>query len=396
MRALSIIGGTGSMLIGAKEQGYEILGGFDWRKYYHTGTFEFNFGTPLFNNYEDLKKEIVVPKDLDLIIGHTECGFYSRLNQNKDQVVLNKGDIPIYMGIVKDLQPKFFVMDNLPDSLQAVNAKEWEENFPNYDIFFEWISNFNYGNTQKGRNRLFVIGAKKEFGFFFVPNEKENNLKFKDIISGLPPLDDILKINHVHKNDNHKVNLWHYNIDPTIPITCKDKIILKQYREFLKDYPKRKTLNYYTTKRKIKYKFGSYIMDMDYTSFVLTGGMMGTVDHLYRPDTLLPLTIRERARIQGAPDDYIFQPYEYINDEKIYKYLITQTGKFMPVQFTSFLTKQIKDFLEGNRDLTKYTKKRLIVSHELINFTKWRYCQLHNYSNKESCNYCNISCCNKR
>ena len=40
LKALSFIGGIGSMLIGAKRQDYEIIGNVEWRDYYHTGTFE--------------------------------------------------------------------------------------------------------------------------------------------------------------------------------------------------------------------------------------------------------------------------------------------------------------------------------------------------------------------
>lgn len=393
MDLLSIIGGTGSMAIGAKEQGWNILGGYEWRKYYHTGTFEHNFNAPLFSDYQQMKKELSIPKDLDLVIGHTECGSYSRLNQRKNSVVEDPGDIPVFIEIVQDLRPKFFAMDNLPDSLRAVKAKDWVEAFPDYDIFFEWISNFNYGNIQKGRNRLFVIGAKKELGFFFVPNEKENSLRFKDVIKGLDPYKDDVGINHVHKTDEHMVNLWKFNIDPTVSIDCKEKITLKEYKEFIKDYPSKKILRYYAKDRTIKCKIGSHIMDMDHYSYVLTGGMLGTVDHLYRPDTLNPITMRERLRIQGAPDNYVLKPFDYINEEKAYKYLITQTGKFMPVQFTSFLTKQIKDFLENKRDLNQYSGKRWIKPHETIKKTKWDYCHQHKYSNKKVCDYCYITCC---
>ena len=43
MKALGMICGIGSMLIGAKRQGYDIVGNIEWRPGYWTGTFEHNF-----------------------------------------------------------------------------------------------------------------------------------------------------------------------------------------------------------------------------------------------------------------------------------------------------------------------------------------------------------------
>ena len=63
------------MLIGAKQQGYEILGNIEWRKYYHTGTFERNFpGGFMIDHLKDLTPEqIEKSKGVDVILGHTEC-----------------------------------------------------------------------------------------------------------------------------------------------------------------------------------------------------------------------------------------------------------------------------------------------------------------------------------
>ena len=37
----------------------------------------------------------------------------------------------------------------------------------------------------------------------------------------------------------------------------------------------------------------------------------------------------------------------------------------MPVEFCTFITQQIKDFLEGNRNEEDYTQKRLIKPEQL-------------------------------
>ncbi len=46
MRVIGLTCGVGSMLIGAKQLGMDVVGNIEWRKYYHTPTFEKNFEPP--------------------------------------------------------------------------------------------------------------------------------------------------------------------------------------------------------------------------------------------------------------------------------------------------------------------------------------------------------------
>ena len=78
-------------------------------------------------------------------------------------------DIPLFAEAVRVLGPKVFSMDNLPASLLQFGPDWWAEQCPGYDINFEWASNYDYGNPQKNRKRLFVIGAKSDLGFYFIP-----------------------------------------------------------------------------------------------------------------------------------------------------------------------------------------------------------------------------------
>ena len=41
MKVLGVFGGIGSMMIGAKKQGYQVIGNIEDRKYFFTGTFEY-------------------------------------------------------------------------------------------------------------------------------------------------------------------------------------------------------------------------------------------------------------------------------------------------------------------------------------------------------------------
>lgn len=179
MKALGMICGIGSMLIGAKRQGYDIVGNIEWRPGYWTGTFEHNFpGAFMAKDLKSLTPEQLEQcKGIDYMAGHTECGNFSPMNMHHlpghDPVF---SDIPNFAEAVRVLEPKVFAMDNLPPSLFQFGPDWWAAQCPGYDIDFEWVSNFNYGNPQKHRKRLFVIGAKSDLGFYFIPGEKPGEL----------------------------------------------------------------------------------------------------------------------------------------------------------------------------------------------------------------------------
>ena len=51
MKVLGVFGGIGSMMIGAKKQGYQVIGNIEDRKYFFTGTFEYNFPGAFFCSF---------------------------------------------------------------------------------------------------------------------------------------------------------------------------------------------------------------------------------------------------------------------------------------------------------------------------------------------------------
>lgn len=391
LKALGMICGVGSMLIGAKRQGFEIVGNIEWRKYYHTGTFEHNFpGSFMVDRIEDLDQEkFKACQDLDLIIGHTECGNFSNMRANKTNAIDagDKGDIPQFIEAIKKLRPKFFAMDNLPKSLIVADWRWYMGNLPDYDIHFEWVNNYGYGNLQKNRKRLFVIGSLRELGFYFIPGEFEHDTTIIERLEEISP----------DAENNERLDLdaiysgWgRYNFDPDYIDKSVDenRITLRELQGFLKDLPLNNIIPYYNRKGEQKLRIGFYLINVEGHAGVLSGGG-AALDNHFRSDTLYPFTIRERAKIQGCPDDFVFFPKGITQTGKQYGSLIKQTGKFMPVEFCTFLTQQIKDFLEGTRDEGDYTQKRLINPNNYVDQNKYDFCQTVGYSNQEKvCEFC--------
>lgn len=264
-------------------------------------------------------------------------------------------------------------MDNLPKSLIGYEIEKWMAQLgKEYNLFPEWVSNFHYGSTQINRRRFFLIGARKEFeDYVFIPGEFEHKKMLRDVIGDLPPKKDIRAINHVHWPDSALMMGWgSHNFDLT---KGKDCVTLGDFKKVIKDYPDKKNFSYYNRFGESKLRPGYSKIILDNYSPVLSGGGSAPDNH-YRSDTLNPLTMRERLRIQGAPDDFILDPLDYMRDHKTYMAVYKQTGKFMPVEFTEYIADQIKHYLSGKK-FKRSTGKRFIKRNEYIDKAKGLACR---------------------
>jgi len=74
-RMLGIISGIGSMMVPALDKELkdkiEVVGNYEWRKYYQTGTFEHNFHAPLWPSWEEVPA--TAKEDIDIVMSHPEC-----------------------------------------------------------------------------------------------------------------------------------------------------------------------------------------------------------------------------------------------------------------------------------------------------------------------------------
>jgi site-specific DNA-cytosine methylase len=396
-RALGITSGIGSMLIGARTAGFKILGNIDWRKYYHVkdeqgrNTFTENFPGAFFKkNYKELtNEEKKLIQGCDIAFLHPECGNFSNLRVKKGpEVRSNPGDIPLASQMIQIIQPKFFVMDNLPKALIAYNMEQWARDLPGYDLFPEWISNYNYGNCQKNRKRFFLIGALKELGFVFRPGEFPSEMILSDVIGDLPD-HDIPEWNHIHfKPEDLIPSGW--SAHQFLIERPGNRITFKEFQDFIKDFKPGENFTYYNKKGEKHVRPGYYKISPDRPGHVLTGGG-SALDNHYLTTTLMPLTIRERARIQGCPDSFLFYPLNYMDDlhksVSTYAAVYKQTGKFMPVEFCEFVSRQIIGHLKN--EPLKITVNRCIKSNPYINENKIWYCKNVGYSDQgKACIYC--------
>ncbi|MCK5347112.1 MAG: DNA cytosine methyltransferase, partial [Candidatus Heimdallarchaeota archaeon] len=90
---------------------------------------------------------------------------------------------------------------------------------------------------------------------------------------------------------------------------------------------------------------------------------------LLHPRSCLPLSIRERARVMGFPDNFNFYGTKYENDgtwvHNRNATMIQQTGRCIPCEFPGFLIQQFNAFLNNDQSYI-CSMKRLTKEHKLI------------------------------
>jgi len=332
--AAGFLSGVGSMLIGAKLAGFKVLYNIEDRKSMLPESFEMNFdGAKFYRSIEE------APKDkIDLLMGHPPCGNFSSMTNSTKKSIKDfagrrkdPGKIPNFVEAVKIIKPRYFVMENLIKSTQAFPFSEYQRNLANdYDLSINEIHNWDYGNSQKFKKRLFVIGSLKDEGYKFIPiTTPKDGKTVRECIGDLPLSGDIPEINHEHVDPDEMAPFyWGVNDDGSV----KHKTY-REIRKIMLDMPPGKAPTYINRDGVEKFKIGMRRMYLDKHAFTQTGGSKGRSTPKIHPITGYPITVREKLRIQGAPD--WFKITGDPTEQNI------QSGKFIAVEFCEYVAKQI-------------------------------------------------------
>lgn len=390
MRALGLTSGIGSMLVGARNAGFEIVGNVEWRKYYHKkdgngkNTFTENFpGAFLYHAMKDLDAgHINRLQGVDLVMSHPECGNFSQLNRFRSETQSNPGDIPLFLEMVQKIQPRFFVMDDLPRAFIAFPIEEYQRMLPDYDLFPEWVSNYHYGNIQKNRKRMFMIGSRKEEKFNFIPGEFEHQNTIKTVIGDLLGKDGIGIPNH----ESHVLSA--VSSRATHMRFRNDRPTWGEVRDFFANEDEGRIFYYHGPEGQKLTRPGFRKAHWNGHSGVLSGQNPDV-----HPITNLPLSIRERARIQGFPDDFLFYG-TVLEDDGTWNTerntaMIKQTGKAMPVQFCEYVSQLIAAHSCYDYPPVNITGQRFLKQDSYIESAKKDYCRQFGFDQQDKvCHTC--------
>ena len=345
MNIVSFFSGAGGLDLGFQNAGIKVI----WANEYDKDIWQ-TYDKNHVNTYLDKRsivdiKEHEVP-ECDGIIGGPPCQSWSEagakrgVNDKRGQLFFD------FIRILEAKQPKFFLAENVSGMLFGRHNEALEgikDLFRNagigYELSFQMLNASDFGVPQD-RKRVFFVGIRKDLNFKFqFPQPLRNKTTLKDSILDLE--DSVVPAKESNKTNgencvfpNHeymiggfssmfmsrnRVRGWdeqsftiqaggrHAPIHPQAP---KMKLVGKNSREFIKGK-----------------------------------------EHLYRR-----LSVRECARIQTFPDDFIFH---YNNVGAGYKMI----GNAVPVKLSENIAMSIKKQLKGHNE-NKNIQLRMEIPQE--------------------------------
>ncbi|OUQ90100.1 hypothetical protein B5G50_02735 [Brevibacillus brevis] len=302
-------------------------------------------------------------EEVFLVVGGPPCQAFSTAGNRKGLEDFRGNVISNYLRVIKEIQPQFFIMENVrgilstemkyvPDEFEEykdiVNlkgsvvyflTKEFEKY--GYSISFTLFNSANYGVPQK-RERVIIFGHKGERIPLPSPTHSSTGdetgnkwVSFSEAIQGLDPD----KHDYIELSERMKHYLaflsggqyWKH-----LPEDIVQEAMGKSY--FLGGG---KTGFY----RRLSY-------DKPSPTLVTSPSMPATM--LAHPEELRPLSVQEYARIQQFPDHWKFQG----SIMNIYK----QIGNAVPVGLGYMAGKTIMDFYKGDYDKTREKTNKIPYS----------------------------------
>ena len=310
IKVLDIFSGCGGLSFGFLKQGYEVVAGIDhWEDSVKTFEYNHNGAKGIVADLGNFKPEIFNEfMGVDVVVGGPPCQGFSisgKRNPNDPRNNLYKG----FVKTVAHLNPKAFILENVPNLVSMDSGKIKDQiikDFSNlgYDVKYKIMLASDYGVPQN-RRRVVFVGVKGVNSYNF-PSGKTVDLKLKittkDAISDLPDdsVVDGSKNKIKPKNDyqtkmranatkvfNHQITNHDQKTIDTIALVPDGKNY-KSLPEHLKNTRK---VNIAWT----RYSSSKPSLTID----------TGHRHHFHYKYNRVP-TVRESARLQSFPDDFVF------------------------------------------------------------------------------------------
>lgn len=384
--------GIGSVLIPSNKYGFTIGNCFENRKEFKKfNPLEKYFNVKLYDNMDDFISET---KKIDIIISQPKCGMFSTYPSTREQEYTTHPHFNMLFKIIQKYKPSFFAIENLPKLFELYDIEDFYKGTNNeYDIFPEYITNAGYSNVQL-RRRLWIIGARKDIIYTFRADEKTPIITVKDVIGDLLTEESYHQFSNHHKIDQNgqvkfMVNVTSIDGKPFRPTNDFTWGQLKEYR-FDYESGERRVFKYTNHKGETWVK--GFIKPTYWNRY--TGTLAGSDCTPLHPKRFDPLTIRERLRFQGVPDDYKFEGIK-LNDKEemdVRKNIIYywMTSRCIPVQFVDYLMNEFYLFMSHIKGPERSVKR--LYSNKLINYVKYAGCQKELLSRRYgNCVHCQIN-----
>lgn len=214
LKILGICGAQGALLFPIKKY---LIGNVEPRAVFHDPKeHQWNLNFPNIPFERTLNK--FLKSKVDVIIGSPSCGHSSIFSYSRRKTLGKPREdkcLSLYLSSVKTFKPKIFIMENLPKLMDLIPIEEWESNLKDYKLIVHCHSVFDFGNSQKSRKRLLLVGIRKDLNNKVYQNfsniysvRKKNDPYYHFLVKDLPNL--IIKSQNYRENDDRKMAMYKY------------------------------------------------------------------------------------------------------------------------------------------------------------------------------------------
>lgn len=284
---LSLFAGCGGLDLGFSQEGFEIKWANDY-DHWSCETYKRNFGEHIAEG--DIAN--IDAKDIpsaDIILGGFPCQDFSMI-WKRGGITTERGNLYRHLvRIVKAKKPLLFIGENVKGLLTANNGKAVEQiakDFAEvgYEVSVNKVNFANYGAPQL-RERVLIIGTRKDLRHQFkLPEPTHMPDKYVSAKEALKGVEKAL-----YNNERLKIQPRTETMLKLIPAGGN-------FASIPRSSP-------YYVKGMISHVYRRLHPDKPSTT-IIAGGGGGTWGYHY--DEPRPLTNRERARLFGYPDDFVF------------------------------------------------------------------------------------------
>ncbi len=312
LNAIDLFCGCGGLSYGFEQAGFNILLGID-NDSKALETFELNHygaksicGDITQITYESHIKPLIGNETIDVIIGGPPCQGMSLSGPRKFDDPRNKLYLS-YIRLVKEIQPKAFVIENVPGLVGLFGGQIKDsiiEKFTEmgYQIQYRLLCAADYGVPQN-RKRVVFVGTKT--GQFEYPELNEKKVSCSMALSDLPPLENEL--------GDEALDYWTQPQNEYQKLMRKNSKVVKNHIAANHSERVKKIISLVPDGGNYKDLPDEYINSRNFhvawTRFA-SDQPAPTIDtghrhHFHYKYNRVP-TVRECARLQSFPDDFVF------------------------------------------------------------------------------------------
>lgn len=329
-KVVSLFTGCGGLDLGFEKAGFEIIWANEFDKTIWD-TFTLNFPkVPLDKrSIADIPSN-EIPEDCEGIIGGPPCQSWSEagacrgINDCRGQLFFE------YIRVLKDKQPLFFLAENVSGILANIHKEAYQKilsefSSAGYNVSAKLL-NAKYYNVPQDRERVIIVGYHKRIGMSFEFPEGSNKLlTLRDAIGDLKDPKPALKYNKTNGESLQIPNHEFMNGNFSTIYMSRNRVRSWDEQSFTIQaggrhapiHPQAPKMKFIEQNKRI---------------------FMPGKEKLYRR-----LSVRECARIQTFPDNFIFK---YVDVADGYK----MVGNAVPVEFARIIAYKIRIDLKGYKE----------------------------------------------